>query len=169
VAQAATSCLGRGNFLDEELKKKRKRIASRRSLRAGRDDGGERKRRSIASRRSFDFAQDDRKGRKAVVAAQAGRLAASILGLGRPCHWNRIGEKTKRFAAVVRVRCAAPLPLRSFGARRPPLGQGEVIRTAFFHGRGRLCQLELGRVLQRVRIRLSLLPVHHFWVWAGGF
>jgi hypothetical protein len=29
------------------------------------------------------------------------------------------------------VRCAAPLPPRSFGARRPPLGQGEVIGSGW--------------------------------------
>src|SRR4029077_7014805 len=34
------------------------------------------------------------------------------------------------FAAVLRVRCVAPLPPRSFGARRPTLGQGEVRKSS---------------------------------------
>ena len=63
------------------------------------------------------------------MVARAQRLARRFHRQGRLCHWNGIGGKTKRLAAVVRVRGVAPLPPRSFGARRPPLGQGEVIRS----------------------------------------
>jgi len=69
----------------------------------------------------FGYLRSDRGG----GASREARAAFSQAGTPVPREWE--GEGTERFAAVVRVRCVAPLPPRSFGARRPPLGQGEVI------------------------------------------